>query len=104
MPIILQAWFHFHIHLYSVCYCNAIHVHSVESFFVFGFLTYAIFTKCLMLKVSQTKPFSILAVLRRSLQRVYGAHFRIIATITCVDIEAVANRLQRCVRFGRSGI
>jgi len=23
-------------------------------------------------------------------------------TVICVDVEAVANRLQRCVRFGRS--
>jgi len=41
------------------------------------------------------------------LQRIGGSHLRDIAprcTASCVDVEAVANRLQRCVRLGRSRI
>jgi len=50
--------------------------------------------------------FIILAILRTSVQRVCRAHLRVIAsrqkTVTCVNVEAAANRLQCCVRFGRS--
>jgi len=47
------------------------------------------------------------AVLRRSVKQVYGAHLNVITPrqqITFVDAEAVANRLQRCARFGELGI
>jgi len=42
-------------------------------------------------------PFILIAVLRRSVLRVCGAHLRVIAprqhSYTCAGIEAVANRL-----------
>jgi len=42
-------------------------------------------------------------MLRRSVYRVRKFRLRIIGsgnTATCLDVEAAANRLQHCVRFG----
>jgi len=51
---------------------------------------------------TKTKPFIILSASCRSVSRVGGAHLCVIGhTATCVDVEAVANHLQRCVRLGR---
>ena len=87
-------------------YCAAKRHHNDNSTHVK--VSCAVFTLDAKTNKSQIKSFIILAVLRRSVRRFYGAHLRVIAPgqhrSFWRNVAAVASRWQHCAQFDRPEI